>query len=156
MDLKQRFLNSVFNLYTNDKKKLIYEDIYYGKKFEYKLNYQDFLKMKMNNKEKDNFGKLNENLDEIKNSIETEFKYNYCLNIQLKFQDQGTINNTEENKYIVINCYLEFYAPNNEPKRYKIEDILNQGLDSLGQGFTFFIEDINNNDFKDIKYEKKN
>lgn len=155
MDLKQRILNSVFNLYTNEKKEIIYEDIYYGEKSEYKLNYQDFLNMKMNNKEKDNFGKLNENLDEIKNSIETEFKYNYCLNIQLKFQDQGTINNTEENKYIVINCYLEFYAPNNEPKRYKIEDILNQGLDSLDQGFTFFIEDINNDDFKDIKYEKK-
>lgn len=154
MDLKQRILNSVFNLYTNEKKEIIYEDIYYEENSEYKLNYQDFLNIEVN-QEKDNFGKLKERLDEIKNRIKTKFKNNYCLNIQLKFQDQGTINNTEEYQYNVINCELEFYAPNNELLQYKIGDILNQGLDSRDLGFFFFIENINNDDFKDIKYEKK-
>lgn len=152
--LNQIILNSVFNLYTNDKKELIYEDIYYGEKSEYKLNYQDFLNIEVN-QEIDNFGKLKERLDEIKKSIEEEFIYNYCLKIQLIFQDQGTINNTEEYQYNVINCELVFYVPNNKPLIYTIEDILNQGLDSLGQGFIFFIENIKNDDFKDIKYEKK-
>ena len=98
--------------------------------------------------------KFIEFIDEFEIRIKTEFKYNYNLKINLHFKKIGLDKNTG---LYDIQCIYYFFSPgNNEIETFKEENILINKTNSKLQGFQFLIEEINNEKYKDIKFEEEN
>ena len=97
--------------------------------------------------------KLMEFIDEFKKRIKTEFKHKYNLKIDLHFKRNGIDKNTG---LYDIQCIYYFYPPhNNKLETFREENILINKTNSNLQGFFFMLNEINNEKYKDIKYEEE-
>ncbi len=94
------------------------------------------------------------NLYEFENRIKTEFKYKYNLKIHLHFKRNDIDRNTG---LYDVQCIYYFFSPdNNKLETFKKENILiNKEIQSF-KDFLFMINEINNEKYKDVKFEDEN
>ena len=101
----------------------------------------------------ENYLKLFNFLKEIEERINNEFLLNYNLKIKLDIRKEEYNNNS--NSTYNISCFYTFYDPiNNSIYKYKDENILFNGTNSLNQGYQFMLYQINNECYKNLKYIK--
>jgi hypothetical protein len=84
-------------------------------------------------------------LDKILERIKKEFSFRYKLNISLNFK----INAIENEKY-KIECISTAYIPNEKPCECRDDNILEK---ELTNGLNYLINEVNNEAYKDLKYE---
>ena len=78
---------------------------------------------------------------------------NYNLRIKLDIRKEN-YNNNSDSTYN-ISCLYTFYDPiNNSIHKYKDENILINGTNSLNQGFQFMLYQINNECYKNVEYKE--
>ena len=154
--IQRQILNySIFILHTNEKGKdpyIIFDKITIGKK---NINITNiFLKMKKQRISDANFSKFWEFLEKFKEKLKNEFKNNYCLRIKLLFQNENEKSNLLfDKKEYNISCKYYFYSPiDNSEITFKTENILNNNP-TESEGFIYFMEEINNDNYKDEIYE---
>ena len=93
-----------------------------------------------------NFKKFLNFLEEFKENINKEFKYEYNLDIKLEFQREKE--NNEDFIYNIF-CIYNFYEPiKYENLKFKEENILINGIKSKSEGFKYLLKEINNVKFK--------
>ena len=173
-DILSKILKKCIIVLTYNKKEslLKYNKIYFSEN-NIEIAYDEFIKYKGNNNKNEssqNFQKLLDFLTEIENKIKNNFKYNYNLKFQLELKenkkdyknidksdnDDKNDNNIEkdfdESDIYDIDCEYIFFNPiNNQPIRYREENILINGTNSNEVGFFFFLNDINNPQFENIE-----
>jgi len=139
---------------------IIYEEINIGinniilENNELQICKEYFLKNKIETVISRSYLKFMEFINEFENRIKTEFKYKYNLKIHLHLKRNDIDRNTG---LYDIQCIYYFFSPdNNELETFKEENILINKTDSKLQGFLFMINEINNEKYKDIKYEEEN
>ena len=99
---------------------------------------------------KENFNKFLNFIREFELRLKNEFKYNYNLYIRLDFQNEN-YNNCD------ISCKYTFYEPiNHKALTFNEDNILINGTNSNSNGFEFMIFEINNECYKNIKYQNIN
>ena len=141
---------SIFKFHTNKKGEepfIIYDEIKIGDKEE-KINHIEEIKnARSSNKVlNDNYNKFIKYLEEIENKIKNEFIHEYKLTIILQFET----NSLNQNNFN-INCHYTVNIPEeNEPHDFKDENIL---LNTLKQGLSHLIAEINNDAYKELEYK---
>ena len=148
---KLLFQYSIFVLHTNERGNepyIIIDKILLGKsKIEIKENVLNEIEKSTSNQ---NYKCFLNFLNQIKNTIKTEFQYNYYLRIklQLEIDENEPIN---ENSIYNIICQYTFYNPIDKSKKtFKDDNILiNDTLPGLG----YMIEEINDESFNSLEYE---
>ena len=149
---KRLFQYSIFILHTNEKEKepyIIVDKILLGKsKIEITENILN--EIEKSNKSNENFKSFLNFLNQIKNTIKFEFQYNYCLKIKLQFEiDENEPMN--ENSIYNISCQYTFYNPIDKSKKtFKDDNIL---INTTLPGFSYMIEEINDESFSSLEYE---
>ena len=152
-DIQNRlFQYSIFIFHTNKKGMepyIIIDKILIGKsKIEIKENVLN--KLENSNKLNENYKSFLNFLNQIKNSIGNEFQYNYCLKIKLQFEIDEDEPLNEQSIYN-ISCHYIFYNPIDKSKKtFKDDNIL---INSTLNGFSYMIEEINDESFKLLEYE---
>ena len=138
---------------------IIYDEILCGE-HNIKIDYIKFLKNKYDfehyqqrNELEENYLKLFYFLKEIENRIDNEFIFNYKLKIKLDIRKEDVKNNSDPTYN--ISCLYTFYDPiNNLPHKFKDENILINGTNSLNQGFQLMLYQINSEYYKNLKYQE--
>ena len=99
----------------------------------------------------ENYLKFFKFLKEIEEKINKEFIFSYNLKINLDIKKEDYNYNSDST--FNISCLYIFYDPiNNSIYKYKDENILFNGTNSLNQGFQFMLYQINNECYKNLKY----
>ena len=98
------------------------------------------------------FNKFCKFLEEIENRIKNEYIQNYNFKIRLEF---------EGDKFYNISCIYAFIPPyidesNTEINSFKDDNILLNKTKTYGQGFDFFISEINLKTYKNNEDNKNN
>ena len=154
-NLQRQILNySTFTLHTNERGQepfIIYDKITIGKQEINVINY--FFQMIKEKKERIldiNFQKFLEFLEKFVKKIKIEYKYNYCLRLKLIFQNTSKFLNYN------ISCKYIFYSPieKNNELIFKEENIFDKNS-TESDGFNYLIAEINNDYYKEEKYEYK-
>ena len=98
------------------------------------------------------FMKYMEFLDEFINRIRKEFKLEYKLKIGLEFKNN---NKTDNDSIFNIDCNYKFYSPLDVKsiQEFKEENVLMNKTKSETQGFYYLINEINEECFKEIKFQ---
>ena len=136
---------------------IIYDEILCGED-NIKIDYKKIMDIKsekshQKNDLSDNYLKLFNFLKEFENRIYNEFLWNYKLRIKLDIRKEN-YNNNSDSTYN-ISCLYTFYDPiNNSIHKYKDENILINGTNSLNQGFQFMLYQINNECYKNVEYKE--
>ena len=146
---------SVFILHTNKNKKILYDEMNFGKA-NIKLNFEQLKEIKKfcadNESEKDLFKKFNkyvEFLDIIKKRLENEFELKYKLRMKLEIAKYDEIEIDRD----ILFCKYIFYLPDsNNEKLFKEDNILKYKTNSPSQGFNYMISEINDESYKNIEY----
>ena len=162
-DILSKILKKCIIVLTYNKKESLskYNKIYFSEN-NIEIAYDEFIKYKGNNNKNEssqNFQKLLDFLTEIENKIKNNFKYNYNLKFQLELKenkkdyknidksdnDDKNDNNIEkdfdESDIYDIDCEYIFFNPiNNQPIRYREENILINGTNSNEVGFFFLFK----------------
>jgi len=100
-----------------------------------------------------NYLKLFKFLKEIEKEIYNKFLLDYNLKIKLDIRKED-YNHNDDSTYN-ISCLYTFYDPINKTAyKYKDENILINGTNSLKQGFQFMLYQINSEFYKDLKYQE--
>ena len=149
--------SSNFIIYTKEKKEdpyIIYDKITIGKNH---INItEQFLNLIENKNEIKNKNtiKLLEFLDNLSKTIKQEYKHNYCVILELKFEiDKDMPINKDEESLYNISCLYIFYSPIDKKQSTFIDyNILKNYIDSEREGIHYLLEAINDNAFKNIKY----
>ena len=149
--------SSNFIIYTKEKKEdpyIIYDKITIGKNH---INItEQFLNLIENKNEIKNKNtiKLLEFLDNLSKTIKQEYKHNYCVILELKFEiDKDMPINKDEESLYNISCLYIFYSPIDKKQSTFIDyNILKNYIDSEREGIHYLLEAINDNTFKNIKY----
>ena len=158
------FEKCVIYFHTNEKEKepyIIYDritigekniEITYDKLISSKGNYE-YYKKKEKNELGENFIKFIYFLKEVENRIREEYIQKYKLEIILEFNKENGNYNTDPSIYN-ITCSYTFIEPIGRKKqKYKDENIFINGTNSNLQGFTYLLNDINNNEiYLDLGY----
>ena len=142
---------------------IIYDEINFGQYKIKSLEKFEELKNKPNKElEKDKnlytkFKKFIEFLDEINLRLQNEFELEYNLTIKLEIElYNSNYKDDKDNLY----CKYIFYLPDsNDEISFKEDNILTYKTFSSSQGFEYLISEINNENYKNIKYidnKKKN
>ena len=147
--------NSIFVLHTNEKWKepyIIYDHIFIGKN-KIEINENKLKAIKEENESSptsnESYSRFLKFLDVFKKRIKNEFIYNYCLKIELIFQNDNTNN---KNSIYDISCNYILYNPlNNKKTSFKDDNILINYANL--EGFSYMMYEINNESFKELKYE---
>ena len=135
---------------------IIYDEILCGE-HDTKIDYKKLMNIKSENSHQknelsDNILKLFKFLKEIENRICNEFLWNYKLRIKLDIRKENYNNN--DSTYNISFLYT-FYDPiDNSIHKYKDENILINGTNSLNQGFQFMLYQINSECYKNLEYKK--
>ena len=165
-NLQRQILNNfTVTLHTNksgEEPFFIFDKTTIGKQ---KINITNlFLKMKkrrISDFSDINFQKFMGFLAKLEEKLKNEYKHDYCLRLNLQFKNENDnetinqiINNNKDLKYNIA-CKYTFYDPiENKDASFKSEKILeNNPFES--EGFTYLLEEINNDYYKKIKYEYK-
>ena len=136
---------------------IIYDGILYGE-YNIKIDYKKLLESKYDCEHSHQRDELSENylklfkfLKEIEERIYNEFLLNYNLKIKLDIREED-YNNNSDSTYN-ISCFYTFYDPiNNKTYRFKDENILINGTNSINQGFQFMLYQINSECYRNLKY----
>ena len=136
---------------------IIYDEILYGED-NIKIDDTKFLNSKYDCEHSQHRNELSKNylkffnfLKEIEERIKNEFLLNYNLKINLDIRKEDH-NNNNDSTYNV-SCLYTFYDPiNNSTYKYKDENILINGTNSLNQGFQFMLFQINSECYKNLNY----
>ena len=147
--------NSIFVLHTNEKGKkpyIIYDHIFIGKN-KIEINENKLKAIEEENKSSptpnESYSRFLKFLDVIKKRIQNEFTHNYCLKIELIFQND---NSNNQNNIYDISCNYILYNPlNNKKSSFKDDNILINYTNL--EGFSYMMYEINNESFKELKYE---
>ena len=148
--------------HTNFKGKepyIIYDEILCGE-HNIKIDYQKLLNCLYDSEHSQQRNELEENylkffgfLKEIEKRINDEFILNYNLKIKLDIIKED-YNNNSDSTYN-NSCFYTFYDPiNNSIHKYKDDNILINGTNSLNQGFQNMLYQINNECYKDLEYQE--
>lgn len=144
---------SYITMHVNERGKepyIIYDEICYGIS-NTQITYD---KIKKNKDLYPDYGAFYNFLRVIENKIKEEFLHNYNLRIKLEFIKD--VNSHTSNIYS-IKCIYTFYEPiKNEPICFKDEDILINGINTISQGFYYFLISINDESYKNKEYIKFN
>ena len=135
---------------------IIYDEIICGE-HDTKIDYKKLMNIKSENSHQknelsDNILKLFKFIKETENRICNEFLWNYKLRIKLDIRKENYNNNDSTYN---ISCLYIFYDPiDNSIYKYKDENILINGTNSLNQGFQFMLYQINSECYKNLEYKK--
>ena len=149
--------------HTNFKGKepyIIYDEILCGD-HNIKIDYVKIMNSKYDCEHSQQKNELTENylkffnfLKKIEKRIYNEFILNYNCKIKLDIRKEDYHNNNDSTTYN-ISCFYTFYDPiNYSIHKYKDENILINGTNSLNQGFEFMLYQINNECYKDLEYKE--
>ena len=147
----------IFHTNFKEKPYIIYDEILCGD-HNIKIDYKKLMNIKNENSHQknelsDNIFKLFKFLKEIENRINNEFLWNYKLRIKLDIREENYNNNSDS--IYNISCLYTFYDPiDNSIYKYKDENILINGTNSLNQGFQFMLYQINSECYKNLEYKK--
>ena len=149
---------STFIIHSNEKQKepfFIYDKICLG---ESNINVKEkFLKEKEKNKsvKNNNFQLILQYLENLEERIKNKFQYNYCLKLKLIFKKEKEENeNNKDSITMNISCEFIFYDPiNSKEVSFKEFKILENENCSESEGFLFFLDEINKEDFKNLTYK---
>ena len=101
----------------------------------------------------ENYLKLFNFLNEIENRINKEFIFYYKLKIKLDIRKEDNNNNSDSTYN--ISCFYTFYDPiNNLPYKFNDENVFINGTNSLNQIFQKMLNQINNECYKNLKYQE--
>ena len=149
-----------FIFYGKGKEPFI-DEIYFGEHLT-NITYEQFVNIfgefnsykKGPKDEENNYTLFYNFIEEFKQRIKNECKYEYKFRIKLNFEKQ---NESNDNNILNILCLYEFYEPiSNGRILFKDNNILIYGTNSMYQGFEFLITEINSEYYKDLKYEEEN
>ena len=152
--LSRLFQYSIFLIHTNEKGNepyIIIDKILLGKgKIEIK---EDVLKEIEKETTNENYKFFLNFIHQIKIRIKNEFICNYCLKIKLEFEiDENERLN--EQSYYNISCIYTFYNPIDKSKKiFRDNDILNSETNSTLNGFSYMIDEINDELFESLEYK---
>ena len=142
-----------------EKRFFIFESVNYGD-YHIFINYDKLLQIKeyfITHKIESiiakSYFKYMEFLDEFKDRIYKEFTNEYKLKIGLEFQ---IMDKSKKDSIFNINCYYKFYSPDlNIPYNqiFKEENVLLNKTNSKTQGFEYLIYEINEEYFKENKFQ---
>ena len=165
--IHQLLTKSQIKIHTNQRGKepyIIVDEISYGE-HNISLAYnkfkviKDYFKDNTNSKNDliKNFNLFIQFLEKFKKEIKEYFIYDYKLTIKMKFLKIKENNINKNNIYNISVVYI-FVPPDsrNEKLSYKDENILINKNNTYSQGFQYFINGINDVNFKNIKYIEKN
>ena len=136
---------------------IIYDEILYGED-NIKIDDTKFLNSKYDCEHSQHRNELSKNylkffnfLKEIEERIKNEFLLNYNLKINLDIRKEDH-NNNNDSTYNVSCLYTFYDLINNSTYKYKDENILINGTNSLNQGFQFMLFQINSECYKNLNY----
>ena len=157
----QILTNSKFYFHTNRKGKyppIVCDEIYIGNENKNsslsldevkQFSFDDVMKKFSSDSDaenlKNNYKDFINTLKTILAKIESEFSFRYKLKFTLEFESKRI-----ENDKIIIKCVYIANIPNEKPSDFKDDNILEMGMSN---GYAYFLNEINNEAYKDLKYE---